>query len=262
MKVDIDGYFFSEGNDGTLFLMIAEEDYDIVFDYIKEKQIKNIMLSEIGGNSGEYLDFLAEDYKFEKIHIFFNQSFDYSKLYYQTDLKELTVENRYCDIDYNRFPELQSLSIYGQRKIFPTFNKGNKLQRLTINDFHNTDLAFLQHCIHLQHLELYNGRRLTSLSGLNNEFTSLEQITFDYLPKLSDVEAFGNLPALKNLSIDHCPALKDVSMLQQVNTLESIVLLGYRQLTSVSFMDRMPALKEVFLDAKKIQDGYIPAMVK
>jgi hypothetical protein len=70
MRIDIDGYFYFKDYKEDLFLMIADEDHDIIFDYIREKGIKNIMLSEIGGCSGENLDFLADNYKFEKINIF------------------------------------------------------------------------------------------------------------------------------------------------------------------------------------------------
>lgn len=121
MKVNIDGYFFFKDFREDLYLMIADEEYDIVFDYIKEKHIKNIMLSFTGGCSGEDLEFLKAMADFEKIHIQFDKPVDLSNLYYQAKLKTLKIGSVPFKLDFSRFQELEYLSIFGQKQQLKPF---------------------------------------------------------------------------------------------------------------------------------------------
>lgn len=261
MKVDIDGYFFFEDYRGERFLMIAEEDYDIVFDYIKEKGIKNIMLSEIGGCSGSDLNFLAGDYKFEKIFVFFKEKVDLSKLYHQTELKELILSDTFFNIDYNRFPNLESLFLTFQKGEIPPFNKDNKLRYLNINQCLNKDLTFLDHCKNLEHLIIDNAGRLTSLLGLENTFNSLIQLEIALCPKLNSLWEIDATPVLKKIFFEKCRSLNDVSVLHKAKALELVYIVECRELNSLKFLDDLPELKEIILYRTAVLDGHIPRLV-
>jgi hypothetical protein len=261
MKIDVDGYFFFEDIDGDQFLMIAEEDYDIVFDYIKEKGIKNIMLSINGGCSGDDLDFLAYDYKFEKISVFFKEKVDLSKLYHQTELKKLVLSDVDFNIDYNRFPHLESLILIGQKGEIRPFNKGNKLKYFKVNQLSNKDLTFLRHCKNLEKLIIHNSGRLTSLSGLENTSNSLIQIEINLCSKLYALWEIDSARELKRFFIEKCPSLHDVAVLQKAKALELVYIVECKEINSLVFLDDLPALKEVILYRTKILDGYIPKLV-
>lgn len=261
MRIDIDGYFFFEDLSGNRYLMIDDED-DTVFDYIREKGIKNIMLSEIGGCSGENLDFLAEDYQFEKVYIFFKTPVDISKLSHQTSLKELSLSDVLFDLDYNLFPELESLSLVGQKKEIPPFNKQNKLKYININGFLKKDLTFLQHCTNLEQLVLVYGRRMNTLSGLENTYNSLIQLELLYLSKLTSLWNVDPNTVLKRLFFENSPNLKDISELQNAQKLELLSIHKCKELKSLRFMDQLPHLNKAFLEKTKISDGYIPGYVQ
>lgn len=260
MKINIDGYFFFENYSGERYLMIADEDYDTVFDYIKEKGIKNIMLSMIGGCSGSDLNFLADDYKFEKIYVFFKEKVDLSKLYHQTELKGLILSDAFFNIDYNRFPNLESLSLICQKGKIPPFNKDNKLKYLKINQCLNKDLTFLNHCKNLEHLIIDYGR-LSSLSGLENTCNSLIQLEIALCSKLNSLWEIDGTPVLKKIFFEKCRSLNDVSVLHNAKALELVYIVECRELNSLRFLDDLPELKEIILYRTKILDGYIPKLV-
>jgi len=257
-RIDIDGYLFFKNYRDELFLMIADEDYDIVFDYIKEKEIKKIFIGFIGGNTGENLNFLKEITFFEKIIVFFKEKIDLTGLYHQKELKELYISEFDPLLDWNRFPDLEVLYLSDLEKPLGDLFL-NKLKELRISHLKNKDLRFLENTAHVEQLKIVNSKNLTSLAGVGR--LPLQVLDLMYLPKLSGLTDIEKLSSLEKLSFVNCPGVVNLEPLSALVNLKYLEITNCKEIASLDFLQNLNRLEKVYMEKTRVLDGKIPHYV-
>lgn len=205
----------------------------------------------------ENIEFLKQCPSLEYLMIFpaiSANEFDYSPLYEMPNIKCLHCETMYGEdeekittIDYSRFPGLKRLGIKGGKghlnvhtakevvslffdfgfpnaKTLTGFIPEGKLKNISINQSPIQSLDGIEAALQLCKLELSYNRRLTDISALRH---------------LSET--------LRYLEIDTCGKICDFSVLKELHNLEFLTLKGSNVIQDLSFLNKMPNLKNFHL---------------
>lgn len=151
------------------------------------------------------------------------------------------------------------ISVYSKNKIKNLDTLNNSLERLTISDFDEKDLAKLSELTNLKSLSFLTAR-IKTLKGIET-MTNLRVLSLGGVRSLVDISDITALQNLKFLEFDICWKLQDFSPVGQLKKLEVLQLMDCKNLASIKFVRDMPNLRQLYTLGTTIINDYdtIPA---
>jgi hypothetical protein len=253
---------------------LADADVAPAVAAMERHEVDGIFVSHIRGFGGQDVDCLAEVKDLKILAIGDAANVDISAVSQLENLEFLAIDKASGTVQLERLARLRHLRlIVAEGRELPAAGL-RELRQLAVWNYGGTDLAILEAYPALEHLEMTQARRLTTLDGIEKR-TGLVDLDIAYCAKLQDIGALGSLGKLEELRLENVKNIDDYSAIAKLASLKRIViekaapmpnvafLAGLTQLESVvlrkvtiedndlSPLTRLPALSHVFLDKKK-----------
>ncbi|MDO6674203.1 hypothetical protein Q4517_01400 [Tenacibaculum sp. 1_MG-2023] len=173
----------------------------------------------------------------------YGEGVSYDFLYDMTSLKYLHLHTMY-PVDFEKLKELETLSLWWNKKMITNFDKLQNLEHLSITEFDEKDLTKLSALTNLKTLS-FKTAKIKSLKGIET-LTNLKCVSFGGVRSLTDISDITTLQKLKYLEFDICWKLQDFSSIGELKELEVLKLLDCKNLASIKFVKNMPKLKQLY----------------
>jgi internalin A len=165
------------------------------------------------------------------------------------------------DLDFASFSNLRRLGVYWNRG-FESLASSSALEELYVFDPPDSDLVRFAELQSLRRLELSQGRKLISTTGIDQ----LTQLTFLGLYHQSSLEALtdlGRAVSLRELAIESC---KKLSVIDEISPLENLVTLKLAncgEIRSLQPLEGLRCLERLFAwESTKIVDGDLTVLTR
>ena len=166
----------------------------------------------------------------------------YDFLYQMQNLKSLNLHTMY-DINFEHLRNLQTLSVWWNKKAITKFDSLSKLKKLQIIEFDEKDLTKLSDLTNLENLSFATSK-IKSLKGIET-LTNLENLSLGGVRSLTNISDITALQKLERLEFDICWKLKDFSPIGKLKALKELELLDCKNLESIKFVKKLPNLKRL-----------------
>lgn len=250
-KTIIDGFEFFDWGLNQKLMYFSNSNLAKALDYIKEKQIKEITISD----DFKDLLFFKEITFVEDLHIG-DKFTDYTGIYFIENLKKLTINdlNSNSKIQFKNFKLLEYLSVDWNKKL-PDLSENKKLKELYIWKFKPECKSFqclsLPESLELVHITETN---IENLSGLQN--TKVNQLEAYYCSKLTTLNGLSAVKnTLKTLIINNAINLRDFNDLWECVNLEKIIFTNCGVIPSLKNLSKFKNLKMFTFYNTTIEDG-------
>ncbi len=183
----------------------------------------------------------------------FGDGVTYDFLYEMPMLKSLHLKIMY-PIDFRGLTQLDTLSIWWNKKMISNFSSLENLESLHITEFDEKDLTKLSGLKNLKSLSFATAK-IKSLKGIET-LTNLEQLSLGGVRSLTDISAITALERLERLECNICWKLKDFSVIAQLQQLKKLQLMDCKNLENIQFVKNMPNLKKLVTAGTTIINDY------
>uniref|UniRef100_A0AB33KZ32 Leucine-rich repeat domain-containing protein n=1 Tax=Tenacibaculum sp. Pbs-1 TaxID=3238748 RepID=A0AB33KZ32_9FLAO len=173
----------------------------------------------------------------------YGEGVSYNFLYSMPSLKYLHLHTMY-PVDFEKLKELETLSLWWNKKMITNFDKLQNLEHLSITEFDEKDLTKLSALTNLKSLS-FKTAKIKSLKGIET-LTNLKCVSFGGVRSLTDISDITTLQKLKYLEFDICWKLQDFSSIGELKELEVLKLLDCKNLASIKFVKNMPKLEQLY----------------
>ncbi|MGG6231480.1 hypothetical protein [Tenacibaculum sp. SDUM215027] len=173
----------------------------------------------------------------------YGEGVSYDFLYDMTSLKYLHLHTMY-PVDFEKLKELETLSLWWNKKMITNFDKLQNLEHLSITEFDEKDLTKLSSLTNLKTLS-FKTAKIKSLKGIET-LTKLKCVSFGGVRSLTDISDITTLQKLKFLEFDICWKLQNFNPIGELKELEVLKLLDCKNLTSIKFVKDMPNLRQLY----------------
>jgi len=221
------------------------------------------ILHHITNNKIDYL--VLESGSYKKIHKLLSVKEKILKLTISTNLpdwsfvsslsylRNLMIEGDFknCTIDFSRLSQLIHLKIYWNKEFENKLDRAINLKTLFIINYKGKDLKFLGSMNNLEFLELYNSRKLVSLTGMS-KLINLCYFEANGIPKLSDVCELTKLNNLLYLSLSKCKNNYSYNCLSKLKSVKQIFIGG--EMKEIKWVSSLSKLEFFSMDCK-LTDG-------
>ncbi|MCF6346979.1 MAG: hypothetical protein L3J20_01600 [Flavobacteriaceae bacterium] len=173
----------------------------------------------------------------------FGDGVSYEFLYKMNKLQALHLHTMY-PVNFRYLKQLNTLSLWWNKKMIKNFNKLQNLEYLSITEFDEKDLTKLSSLTNLKSLS-FKTAKIKSLKGIET-LTNLRLLSFGGVRSLTDISDISVLQKLKYLEFDICWKLQDFSPVDKLKELEVLKLLDCKNLASIKFITKMPKLRQLY----------------
>lgn len=255
--------------DGLKFLDGLSSDYIVIesscmekyISYINNQKVKAVYLCNLYFNL-DNIDFFKDCNSIEKLNLNCSSIDNYNGLYYLQNLKELMLSEsrKVVDVDLERIPQLEILSIDMKNKSITGLDKIEHLKKLDLCHYNpkSRDLTGLQLRSAISSLSLVQSS-IETLKGCE-KFINLEHLECFYLPKLYDIgDIQNNRKTLKILRFEVCKKIVNHEQVAKLCELKQLTFCNCGDIESIEFIDEMPQLQVfVFLKTNIIDGNLYP----
>jgi hypothetical protein len=163
------------------------------------------------------------------------------------DLKELSLLDAPSPpIDLTRFVSLERCELKWHKGYSSRFFLLPHLRDLTISHYTERDCKGIAEASALEKLDLRQSR-LETLSGIEG-LKSLTKLSLAHLRHMHDASAIGALRGLESIHVEKCPLLTDVSFAERLPNLRELFLdCGGPGFTDLSWMSKLSNLTDVLV---------------
>jgi len=249
---------FEKTIDGKNYLVVKSDNLRETINYINKKDIKQILINDYRGFKEQSVDFLAECNQIEDVFLV-EGNYDTSGIKYLDNLKSAIIGSApKHSVDLSKFKGLESLSITHHK------NWLNLFSCTSLIDLHIWKLPFenllnFKRLVKLKSLELVQGK-VNSLEGIDE--LSLTHFEAHKVSSLLDIGMYKESFSLENFYLYDCKKVQNHEDIAKAVNLKSLRYANCGIMKSISFIEKMPKLKEFRFPKTLVEDGNLSYLEK
>jgi hypothetical protein len=254
-------YKFDEGiqrsysyNDETGNLVIKGGISEEIEKVILKNRVRRLVIS-----SGMFLDLsllVEKKDEIESLSIS-SSAVDWSALNELKNVREIYFKGPVdVKMDFRSLPNLAKLYIYHEKNNFEQIYELNKLEKLRINNWRESDFSKFTGLTGLKELELVDARKLESVRGIN-QISQIKSLSLTACSRFADISALKDAICLEALSIESCNKINWPNLISGLDNLRWLGLLKVKSFPSLKLFENCRELEEIKVIETKIEDGFV-----
>jgi hypothetical protein len=156
-----------------------------------------------------------------------------------------------CDL--NALKNLQYLGVTLDKKQKLPIQQMPNLKELKIWNLPDPDASALQVFPHIQALEIFEAKKLTSLMGIEG-CKSISKLVVAYCPKLFNISAISALKYLDDLDLQNTKLMNDYAVLAELTQLKKLMIDKSGPISTLNFASHLKKLEHLVIRSTRVED--------